>query len=59
MDRPEYIHLPMKLIPEDTIQHYNLKDKVEDGWVYINIVAGMYGLPMTGKLANELLKRNV
>ena len=46
MDKLEYMQLPIKLITEEIIQHYNLKDKVEDGWVYIKVVAGMYGLPI-------------
>ena len=44
----------MKLMPDETIEKYNLKKFEHDGWIYIKIVTGMYGLPQTGKIANEL-----
>ena len=56
VDRPEYMRLTIKLIPEEITQHHKLKDKGEDGWVYIKILAGMYGVLMANKLAKNLLK---
>ena len=53
MERPEYMRMPIKLIPDEIIQEYNLLSLVTDGWVYIKIVKGMYGLPQAGKLAND------
>ena len=47
--------MPMKLMPEEIIEKYNLRDIEEDGTIYIKIVKGMYGLPQAGKIANELL----
>ena len=55
LPRPEYMRMPLKLIPDEIIQQYKLHDIAEDGWVYIKIVKGMYGLPQAGKIANELL----
>ena len=49
LPRPEYMCLPIKLIPDETIQKYNLKEIEEDGMVYLKIVKGMYGLPQAGK----------
>ena len=57
MDRPEYMRLPIKIIPQEIINKYNLNDIVEDGWVYVKIVKGMYGLLQAGKIANNLLKK--
>ena len=59
MVRPEYLRLPIKLIPDEIIQQYKLKDIEEDGWVYVKIVGGMYGLPQAGKIANELLVKRL
>ena len=36
-----------------------MNDIVEDGWVYVKIVRGMYGLPEVGKIANDLLKKRL
>ena len=57
MDRPEYMRMPLKIIPQEIIDHYNLNQIVEDGWVYQKIVREMYGLPIAGKIANDLLTK--
>ena len=59
MERPEYMRMPIKLIPVEIIQEYDLLSIATDGWVYIKIVKGMYGLPQAGKLANDLLKKRL
>ena len=45
-----------KLIPQEFIDLYNLTPKVKNGYIYIEIQKGMYGLPQAGILANKLLK---
>ena len=55
LDRPEFMRLPIKIIPKEIIDKYNLNDIVDKGWVYFRIEKVMYGLPMAGKLANNLL----
>jgi hypothetical protein len=42
--------------PEEKIQKYNLNAQAVDGWVYIEIQKGMYGLKQAGLLANQLLQ---
>eukprot|EP01082_Thalassiosira_pseudonana_P004270 g3915.t1 g3915 contig14:1435-2889(-) len=60
MKRPEFMQLKLSLIPDEIIEIYNLKDKVDDrGWVYVRIEQGMYGLPQAGRLANELLAKRL
>ena len=59
LDKPEFMRMPYKLMPEEIIQKYQLKSKEHDGWVYIKIVKGMYGLPQAGKIANDLLKKRL
>jgi hypothetical protein len=56
---PEYIRIKISNIPEETINEYNLCNKVtESGHVHIEANKGMYGLPQAGLIANELLKNN-
>jgi hypothetical protein len=42
--------------PEEIIQKYNLNALAADGWVYIEIRKGMYGLKQAGLLVNQLLQ---
>jgi hypothetical protein len=45
MDRYEYMRIPLRLIPQEIIDQYNLLAKVAaDGYVYMEIRKGMYGL---------------
>ena len=57
MDRPEFMRLPIKIIPQEIIDNNNLRDIVNNQWVYYNTVRGMYGLSQAGKIANNLLKK--
>jgi hypothetical protein len=56
LDRFEYMRMPVALIPDEIIQYYNLQSKIKNGFVYMEIRKGMYGLPQAGILANKLLK---
>ena len=49
----------MKIMPEEIVNKYNLKEMEHDGWVYAKIVKGMYGLPQSGKIANNLLQKRL
>ena len=55
LDRPEYVKIKITDIPQEVIDEYNLMEYVRDGWVYFSIHKGCYGLPQSGKLANDLL----
>ena len=55
MKRPEYMRLPINIVSQEIIGWYNLKELEEDGYIYDDAVKGMYGLPQSGKLANDLL----
>ena len=59
MDDPEYMRIAAELIPQEFIDAYNLKDKIKNGYVYMRIIRGMYGLPQAGRLANDLLKKRL
>ena len=47
------------ILPEEIIAKYNLLNIVHNGWVYIKIKQGMYGLKESGVLANKLLKEQM
>jgi hypothetical protein len=59
MEAFEYMRIPIKLIPQEIVDQYNLLTLVSDGHVYIEVQKGMYGLPQEGILANQLLARRL
>jgi hypothetical protein len=60
MKEYEYMRLHLDFIPDEIIQRYKLHDYVDDqGWVYVEIRMGMYGLPQAGILANKLLEQRL
>jgi hypothetical protein len=56
LSRFEYMNMLLSRFPEEIIQKYNLNALAVDGWVYIEIRKGMYGLKQAGLLANQLLQ---
>jgi hypothetical protein len=59
MARYEYMKLPIKLIPDEIINQYNLLALVADGFVYMEIRKGMPGLKQAGRIANDRLQRHL
>lgn len=54
----EYIRIPVGMLSQHIIDHYNLLPLIHNGFVYAEVRKGMYGLPIAGKLANdELIRR--
>ena len=51
--------LPLKLIPQEIVDKYKLNEIVDNGWVYLKIVKGMYRLSQSGKLTHDLLKKRL
>ena len=51
--------MPIDIIPDKIINLYNLHEKVHNGFIYMEIVRGMYGLPQAGILANQLLRKRL
>jgi hypothetical protein len=54
LPRFEYMKMPLSRFPEEIVQKYNLNALAVDGWVYIEIRKGMYGLKQAGLIANQL-----
>ena len=59
MPRYEYMKIPIALIPDEVIMAYNLQPLIHNGYIYIEIQKGMYGLPQAGLLANQLLAKRL
>ncbi len=60
MTRYEYMRLKLADMPDDTIEHYKLRDvATPDGYVYCEIQKGMHGLPQAGIIAQELLAKGL
>jgi hypothetical protein len=52
----EYMRVARDIIPDAIMDLYNLWAMVEpDGYLYIRIERGMYGLPHAGRIANDAL----
>lgn len=59
LDRYEYMRLPLNIIPEEVVARYKLRTIAHEGWIYIEIQKGMYGLPQAGILAHKLLVKRL
>jgi hypothetical protein len=59
MSRYEYMRIKADLVPTDFKNAYNLWDKIYNGYIYMEIRRGCYGLPQAGILANKLLKKRL
>jgi hypothetical protein len=59
LDRWEFMKIAITDIPEEVIKEYNLRSLVKNGYVYVEIRRGMYGLPQAGILANKLLAKRL
>ncbi len=60
LHQPEFICMKLSDIPDEIINEYKLRDKTTpSGIIYIVANRGMYGLPQTGLIANELLEKRL
>jgi hypothetical protein len=58
MEQYKYVHIKLDGIPEETIQQYPLQDNVDsEGYIFIEVQKGMYGLPQARILAQNLLEK--
>ena len=56
LDCPEYMRIPVELIPQEFVDANKLASKIKNGYIYMKITQVIYGLPQAGVLANKLLK---
>ena len=55
----EYMKMPLSLFPLWIVEQYNLKELAVDGWVYIDMMGVVWGLPQAGILANKRIRRKL
>jgi hypothetical protein len=56
LPRFEYMKMLLSRFPEEIIRNYNLDALAVDGWDYIEIRKGVYGLKQAGLLANQFMQ---
>ena len=53
---PDFMRIPLKIFPQEIIDAYNLTEMVyNQGWIYMRIEKGFYGLKQAGIIANQEL----
>ena len=54
------MRIPLKIIPQEIIDTYDLKALVDNqGWIYMRIEKGMYGLKQAVIIANQELVKHM
>ena len=52
------MRLKLSDLPKSGVQHYHVENKsTRDGYVYVEIKRGIYGLPQAGLIAQQLLEK--
>ena len=59
IDRVEYIMIQISMIPQEFLDKYNLKGKAHNGYIFTLLTKGIYGLPPSGRIANDLLVKHL
>ena len=59
MDCLEFVKIKLTNIPQEFIDEYNLLEFEHQGWIFFEVIKGCYGLPQSGKLANDLLRKRL
>ena len=62
MERKEYVRIKYDDIPQEFRDEYGLTPDsplIHNGWVYFAVVRGAYGLPQSGMLAHDLLRKRL
>ena len=60
LKQPGYGRVKLTDIPDEIIEEYKLREKAtSDGWVYMKVVRGMYGLPQSGSNSHDELEERL
>ena len=52
---PEYMYIPLDVIPPRTITKYHLQDHAKNGRILVRMRTAVYGLPQAGRIAQDHL----
>ena len=59
MERYEYIQTLLAILPKEIVEQYNLTMVAKVGYVYAEILRGMYRLKQSRRIANEYPTKNI
>ena len=60
LPHPEFMRISFKIIAQEIIDAYNLTALLDDqGWIYIHIEKGMYGIKQAGIIAKQDLVKHM
>jgi hypothetical protein len=59
LERPEYIRIPLRQLPQTIIDRYSLQRFIHKDSVLFQVNKGMYGLPQAGLLAQKRLEKHL
>ena len=59
LPRPEFMRIPVDIIPQDIYEQYNLVNFEENGCVCVQVDKTIYGLPQAGRLSNDAFVTNL
>jgi hypothetical protein len=50
----EFVRIPVSMVPDEIMEEYNLYEMAHNGYLYVELRTGMYGLPQAGLITNLL-----
>jgi hypothetical protein len=59
LERYEYVRISVSMVPDTIMNEYNLHSLVHNGYLYVKVRKGMYGLPQARLLATILLAKRL
>ena len=59
MKMAAYLKMEIKIIPQEIIDKYDLLNKQYDGFLYVRIEKGMYGLVQAGIIAHQAITEHL
>jgi hypothetical protein len=59
LERYEYVRIPISMVPDEIMDKYNSYTRVHNGYLYVEVCKGMYGLPQAGLITNVLLAKRL
>ena len=59
LQRKEYMLVPIKMIPDEIIEEYNLRPLIHNGNILAEVGKSMYGLPHAGRVSYDALVKHL
>ena len=59
MNKEEYLKIAIKILPQEIIDTYDLLSKKCDGYIYVIIKKGIYGMVQAGIISHDALKEHL